>query len=64
MQPLQPKKMSTKKKINVQKKINIYTFDKNKDQSLLTPTCIGATIRIGREIQCLPYAEFFFSEKV
>ena len=24
-------------------------------------TCIGATIRIGREIQCLPYAGFFCS---
>ena len=23
-------------------------------------TSIGATIRTGREIQCLPYAEFFF----
>ena len=26
----------------------------------LLQTCIGATIRMGREIQCLPYAGFFF----
>ena len=24
------------------------------------PNCIGPTIRIGREIRCLPYAGFFY----
>ena len=33
-------------------------FARKEDHSLLTHTCIGATIRIGREIQCFPYAGF------
>ena len=35
-------------------------FGEKEDHSLLTHTCIGATICIVQEIQCLPYAEFFF----
>ena len=34
-------------------------FGEKEDHSLLTNNCIGDTIRIGREIQCLLYAGFF-----
>ena len=57
--PLQSTTVFRKRKTNfgVKKKM---LFARKEDHSLLTLTCIGATIRIGREIQCLPCAVFFF----
>ena len=46
----QPKNILGKKHTSVYKK---------EDHSLLTHTCIGATIRISQEFQCLPRAGFF-----
>ena len=49
MQPLKKKSLKKNKKKKKLNEMNHVTSQK----------CIGPTTRIGREIQCLPYAGFF-----
>ena len=55
MQPIQPQFLFAKQKLFCCTKLNFLISLQKKNSLITMHTCIRATIRIGREIECLPF---------